>query len=291
VDAGLDYYEGPIDPAAILRAGYSFCLRYIDNAAYGLSAKDITKAEYVQLTTGGVRVLLVFEHDTLDYTGGFLQGVINARRALAGADLLGYLGPIFMSVDTSPSMTPAQVAVALDYLDGADRVLAPGRLGIYGFIEIIEACQAKRLGSVYWLAGHQPAADAGVHIWQKNTGTVQVGGVECDVNIQLLPFEEDDLTPDQDAKLTAVYQFVTGSAEVIPQGTAWPGWPTWSGGSDQHLTATDYLRQGNVDMTKVKEVLASFSVGEGGDFGQLSDADVDRIAQRVIQLLDAKLSG
>lgn len=65
------------------------------------------------------------------------------------------------------------------------------------------------------------------------------------------PQEDDELTDEERAMLTAVYQFVSGSATVVPQGTPWPGWPTWQGGSDEHLTATDYLRRNNVDQTQV----------------------------------------
>lgn len=64
------------------------------------------------------------------------------------------------------------------------------------------------------------------------------------------------------AMITALYQFVTGSAAVIPQGQPWPGWQTWPGGSNEHLTATDYLRRANtqlaqlqLDLNKIKTAL------------------------------------
>lgn len=62
---------------------------------------------------------------------------------------------------------------------------------------------------------------------------------------------EDDLTPDQNAMLTACYQFLSGSATVVPQGTPWPGWPTWPGGTDEDLTATDLLRRANVQLNSL----------------------------------------
>jgi hypothetical protein len=59
------------------------------------------------------------------------------------------------------------------------------------------------------------------------------------------------------AMITAVYQFVSGSAAVVPQGQPWPGWPTWPGGSNQKLTATDYLREANVQLTKLQADVAA----------------------------------
>jgi hypothetical protein len=66
---------------------------------------------------------------------------------------------------------------------------------------------------------------------------------------------EDDLTDEQNAMLTAVYQYITGSAAVVPQGTNWPGWPTWPGGTDENLSATDFLRRANVQLNALADAV------------------------------------
>jgi hypothetical protein len=296
--SGLDYYSGAtINPADIAAANYSFVCRYVDNPVYGLGAKDITQVEYYELIRAGLSVYLVFEHTAQDYAAGFLGGVVNAQRALAGAQWLDYSGPIFMSVDTH--LDAQQIPVAISYLDGAQHILAT-KLGVYGFSELIQACQAQNVGAYFWQAGDKPAPNSGVHLWQENNNTVTIDGTPCDVDLMLLPMPppEEDMTPDQSAMLTALYQYVSGSAEVVPQGTSWPGWQTWPGGSDQSLSATDYLRQANVDITLLKAEIAaikatmdSLSVGQEGSFGNLSPEDISRIAAAVMESMASKLGG
>lgn len=53
----------------------------------------------------------------------------------------------------------------------------------------------------------------------------------------------DDLTQQEHDMLVALYQFISGST-IAGQ---WPGWPTWGGGTNENLTATDYLRRSNVE--------------------------------------------
>jgi hypothetical protein len=113
-----------------------------------------------------------------------------------------------------------------------------------------------------------------------------------------------ELTDEERGMIVAIYQFVTGSAEYLPPGTTWPGWPSWAGGTDEHLSATDYQRRANVEIRQswdaVKQLqtlvqalqtkLESLSTGPGGELGQLSEADRTAIAQTVVGLLAAKMA-
>jgi len=308
---GLDYSAGVIPSAAIQAAGYRFVIRYVDNPHLSHTAKHIDPAEYAALRAAGITVYLVFEVDTDDMLGGFVDGLAHAHRAGAGADWIGYPGDqvIFFACDRH--VTPAQVSAALAYLDGVATVLGAHRVGVYGFPELITVCIARGVGAAYWQCGTAPDTGGPVHLWQRNTATVHVAGIECDVNELLRPIPGPDaqrhtpaegttvmaLTPEQDAKLTALYQYVSGSATVIPDGHPWPGWATWPGGSNQHLTATDYLRQTNVDLTTLKTQVAGlratldgFSTAPDGSFGALSDADIHRITEAVLVALAHKLT-
>lgn len=98
-----------------------------------------------------------------------------------------------------------------------------------------------------------------------------------------------EFTDNDRAMLTAVYQYVTGSATVVPQGTDWPGWPTWPLGTDEHLTATDYHRRANVQLMAIANAVDALRPGRAGALNpQLSAADVNRIAAAVVALQEVK---
>lgn len=48
--------------------------------------------------------------------------------------------------------------------------------------------------------------------------------------------------------LVALYQFASGSVNV----GEWTGWPTWPGGTNENLSATDYLRRANVQLVELQ---------------------------------------
>lgn len=183
---GLDYSAGTIPGAVIRAAGHSFVIRYVDDPKAGLSRKHITPPEYADLVHAGLDVWLVFEIGTGDMLGGFNAGAANARRALAGANWVGYPGdhPIFMASDMH--LTGPQVRTAVTYLDGAASVLGHARTGCYGFPELTAAAQGH--AAVFWGCGHDPGPGGAAHIWQRNDGFVRVGGLSCDLNVLYRPF-------------------------------------------------------------------------------------------------------
>jgi hypothetical protein len=273
--AGVDYYAGPVNPAALTAAGYACVFRYVDDAIYGLASKNITVVEYNELTAAGLDVYLVFEHLADDYTGGFLAGVVNAQRALSGATQLGYSGPVFISIDDH--LDAEQIPIAVDYLDGAEHILGQ-QLGVYGFSELIQACQAQQLGSVYWQCGHQPAANAGVHVWQRNDGSVTVDGVVCDVDVILIPFpEEDDMAQVPQDQWNTVYTQLCGLF------TAWAGGTT----GDPDNTAYDflqYLLRANVQLNQLGlQVAALQTTVDSLTSGTIAEGEVRRISEAVVQ--------
>lgn len=262
---GLDYSAGTISGAVIKNAGHKFVIRYTEDPNQWLGSKHIRPAEYTQLIAAGVEVFLVFEIGVDDMLGGHAAGVANATRARAGATWIGYppAYPIFMACDMH--LTTPQIATALEYIAGAATVLGDS-LGVYGFVELIEASM-NGPARYWWQCGHSPTGN-NVHVWQRNNaGFATVGGIQCDVNELYLPMPtgEDDemaLSPTEHAMLVAVYQYVSGSAELVPDGTPWPGWPTWPGGTEENLTATDLLRRANVQLTALLAAIETLkSVG------------------------------
>jgi len=61
--------------------------------------------------------------------------------------------------------------------------------------------------------------------------------------------QEDDLRDDERRWLEGVFMQITGND--------FAGWPTWDGGTNEKLTAVDYLRRGNVETRQVHSNLAS----------------------------------
>ena len=185
---GLDYSAGTIRGATVRADGFNFVIRYVDDpATVTLGSKHCRPAEYADLVAAGVDVWLVFEVQTTDMLRGHAAGVVDARRARAGADVLGYPAGsvIFMACDMH--VTAAQIPVALSYVDGAESVLGHDATGVYGFWELIDTCIAQGKGVAYWQAGIAPDPTDAVHVWQRNDGTIRVGGVDCDINELRIP--------------------------------------------------------------------------------------------------------
>lgn len=177
----LDYSQGRPSAAAVKAAGHSGVIRYIGTPG---RTKNITRAEYADMTSKGISVALVYENRTGDAGGGYGAGVTAARNARADADSVGFPSsrPIYFAVD-SDQVTAADFAAVSAYLDGAASVLGSlFRVGVYGEYEVIE----RNVGS-HASYGWQTAAwslgerSAKAHIYQR-LGQVYVGGIQSDVN-------------------------------------------------------------------------------------------------------------
>jgi len=190
-----DYSDRPPGGAALLAAGFSGVIRYCGRP--GLT-KNISAAEYQDLVNHGLQVLLVFEHFQNDVTRGRQAGIDNARAALADARACGIPDRVGIAAASDQHLTSAQVSAGLRYQAGFAEVLGLARTGVYGFGEYVNAVRAAGTASWFWQAGHAPAANSGVHFWQRNAGHTQVvlNNTTCDIDDQLLPLGEDDVSYD-----------------------------------------------------------------------------------------------
>lgn len=183
---GLDFSAGRISGRTIREAGHAFVVRYCGTPG---RTKNIVRSEFQDLVSAGLTCWLVYENDTEDHAGGFNGGVAAARAARADADAIGYPsgGVIFFCADRH--LAPAEVPVALAYLDGAASVLGRGAVGAYGFSEFINAAKAQGKAAYFWQCGSRSAVGAGTHIYQRNSGvaTTTLNGVQCDINDLLIP--------------------------------------------------------------------------------------------------------
>lgn len=287
----LDYSGGAIRGAAIRAAGYAGAIRYVDTPA-NAGQKHVRPAEYADLTAAGCQVHLVFEVGTGDMLGGRQAGIANATRAVAGATWVGHTGLIFMACDMH--LTAAQIPTALAYIDGAATVLGTGRTGVYGFTELITAARAGGHGAVFWQCGVNPGSVSGVHLWQRNDGTVQVGGVQCDINEQYQPIGStdwfdmatiDDLRAAIKAELGNTVWQTTGT---LPNRRGPNSTPSGSYAD----TLWGYAMTAEGATYRIEQAVSKLAgtTPSPSPAGSLSDADVQRVAAAVVKLLGQKTS-
>lgn len=100
------------------------------------------------------------------------------------------------------------------------------------------------------------------------------------------------LTPDEQSRLTATYQQLSGSLEP----GKWDGWPTWPGGTNERLTLVDYSRRANQQLVSLQAGQAALKAeldtlrASTPTGGALSDNDVQRIAVAVANTLAQRMA-
>lgn len=177
----IDYSSGTISGAAIKAAGYKGALRYITSPDRmnppGANQKHMTWEEYNDHKANGLDTVFIFQGNTADADSGFSGGVANAQRAVAGMKSLGAPldTPVFFTNDRPTLPNPESWR---QYLLGARSVL--GRVGQYGFRNAIDA--GWSVADWHWQCGALSALREGVHVYQWNNGSDNVGGRTVDIN-------------------------------------------------------------------------------------------------------------
>jgi hypothetical protein len=177
----LDYSAGRPSADAVRAAGHVGVVRYIGTPG---RTKNITPAEYRDLTSKGVGVALVYENHAGDAADGYAAGQTAARNARADANNIGFPStrPIYFAVD-SDQVTAGNFAAVSAYLDGAASVLGSvARVGVYGEYDVVE----KNVGT-HAHYGWQTAAWSGGKRSPKGAlyqrlGQIYVGGIQADVS-------------------------------------------------------------------------------------------------------------
>lgn len=299
---GLDCSDnqGSINWAAVASSGIEFAyvkLSEGENSSYSTAAAQFNGATAAGLTTGG------YTFARPNYSPQ-ANAAAFAEQLLALNAIEGHLPPCLdLEVGTGYLGNWASTFVTeLRRLTGCTRVMVYSSLSFFK-TQITESWMDDDV--LLWLAHiGVPAGQVGyssprlaLHQFSF-TGVVPGVSGNVDLDVALMPLDEmgDDmgLTPEQDAMLTACYQFITGSATVVPQGEDWPGWPTWAGGTDEHLTATDYGRRANVQLNALAAAVqgltaqhAALVKRSAAPPTQIGRSDINAIAASVASLLEA----
>lgn len=262
-------------------------IRYID-APENLKTKHTNKAEYDDLVRSGLNMsAMYFENGYEDPNTGYAGGQANARRALRGAEWLGFKGVVLMCCDRWFVQAPHQPVTAARwqaYLDGAVSVLGRARTGAYGFRDAIDAAQGHV--DYFVQCGSRSVLHPKANGWQDNNTQPKVGGIATDRVLILKNFatQEDDLTPDQANQLAAVYDnLITPVKSYVP-------------GSTAAYNTAQYVRYNNATLydqavnqwpalkTSVADIAAKVATLESGG------VDLDTLAAKVAELVAPALA-
>lgn len=303
---GIDVssYQGSVNWQAVKESGVGFCyVKFSEgtSSSYATAPAQFNGATAAGLVTGGY-------HFARPNYSPQANAAAFAEQVTALNAVAGHLPPCLdLEVGTGNLAGWASAFVAeLRHLTGCRRVMIYSSLSFFT-TQITEAwCDDDVL---LWLARFNNApGQVGyssprlVMHQYSDAGSVPGVAGHVDLDVALRPLDQltgDDpmagLTPEQDAMLTAVYQFITGSADVVPPDVDWPGWPTWPGGTDEHLSATDYQRRTNVQLNALAAAVselgnktAILTKRTSSAPLQLGQADVNRIAASVVSLLEAR---
>lgn len=287
----LDYSAAKLSGATIRNAGYSGVIRYIDSPA-NLARKHTDKAEYDSHRAAGLDVMLVMQTTTSASDGGYSVGQDHARRALAGANYLGYSGPIFFTNDRT---TVPDTAAWRGYLNGAADVLGIDRVGAYGFRNAIDLAGGR--ATYFWQAGRKSDLSPRTHIWQDNNTQVTVGGIFCDRNLILkdLSSTEETLDVQERNALFSIYNALfkdnAGNLEQPTQG-------------DQAIITrlVELQQESDAELVQVGEVAAkvdALDLAMGAELSELSSkldnlqlgaVDYELLADKVAERLAQRLA-
>lgn len=282
----LDYSAAKLSGATIKAAGYAGAIRYIDDITNPslVKAKHTNRAEYQDHVAQGLDDYLVIEVGVSDADGGWNRGVELARRALAGANVIGYPAhrPIFFCNDRT---TVSSASAWRGFLDGAASVVGRDRTGAYGFANAMDLAVGH--ASCFWQAGRRSDVRSFVNFWQDNNVQVTVGGITCDRNLVLKPIalvEEEDMNWEQDRRLYNLDRVINATFEdqdtVTGVQPEWPGWATNTG------TAPPKIAIDNPFLARVRAVESKVdSLANPGTIQV--EVDYDRIINGVVARLNA----
>jgi hypothetical protein len=187
-----DYSAGRPTAAQLKAAGFGGVLRYV---AYGRAQKLLTAAEVVELRNGRVELACVIESSTGDAWGtevddDYARGVQFGVAGLAHMAQLGVPSWVPLACAADAHAATSQLDDVRRFAAGFASVVAPIRpAGFYGFQETLNAVRGTPGITWFWRCGSQPSAveKTWTHLWQRNDGTVTIGGVPVDINEQYIP--------------------------------------------------------------------------------------------------------
>lgn len=195
--------DNALSGALMAAQGYDGALAYLGVPGY---AKEMSAATVGDLLAHGRKIIGCYEINTDDGTHAapaveHAEGRAHAQALMAdilakGADDTTHLLP---AVDEH--LTATMIAQAVEYqrgfFDECRRARWRGRVGCYGFSEFVIAAAVAGVADWFMACGSAASIPAWTHIWQDNTQTDSIGGVQVDVDWLLNPLPAPAATTKQ----------------------------------------------------------------------------------------------
>lgn len=223
MSSAFDYSAAAISAAALRAVGVTTVMRYVSTAGNG---KNVTKAEYAELTAAGIAVGLVYETTGQWMLGGYSAGLAAARSARAQATAVGYPATHRIWYAADFDAVAAQITTVLDCLHGcADAEGSKNLVAAYGDFDVCNAAVAAGFAAPWqtdaWSSGRWCTAA----VLRQTGQTTTCGGVQVDINEitgSLFPApataapaaEEDDMSTTSNAGRAGI-SWPQGSRHVV----------------------------------------------------------------------------
>jgi hypothetical protein len=236
MSTGLDFMYPPDDPPAFARAargiGHTFVMRYV--AAPG-NPKIVTPAEVAAYRMAGLAIGIVFEEGQWRPREGDLAGRADgiAARDQAKAAGLPAGWPIFGAVDFDP--LDSELPTVASYLSA-------GGFECYGNAKTCQYMSDRAVCRHFWQHDWGGGDFAAKHLHQHG-GTMDVGGVNCDLNVEfsagccIWGLPTASILPEDDDLLT--FTDSTGHYRCDPSGAVYAFDPHGKPGG-RYLGGLDY---------------------------------------------------
>lgn len=280
-------YTGKIPGAILKAAGYTEVFRYLtDLDRPDLWPKGLTEEEVIDLRAHGIKIHLNRETTADFMLGGYTKGRKESVQCRQWARQLGFTDDEKIIYSADFQVTSAKQALLDEFNSGAaqgeidlgaSHAQALKRVWNYGQYSVVKRCLDLGYGGGWqitnswsWDADRQLQKDPRAYAYQL-IGGVSVGGVDCDRN---------ELNPNYMPEVIVA---------KIPDTIA-KRWPDLSGEFPPNADFDDsnaiiWADAGaRYAAKRSDEILAAVKAIPAGGATSLSDADVDRIAHRLLVL-------
>jgi hypothetical protein len=271
-------YTGKIPGAILKAAGYTEVFRYLtDLDRPDLWPKGLTQPEVDDLRFHRIKVHLNRETTKDFMLGGYSKGLDEARKCRAWARRLGFADDEKIIYSADFQVNSAQQALIDEFNLGVAHEDGQENVWNYGQYSVVKRCLDLGYGGGWqitnswsWDANRQLQKDPRAYAYQL-IGGVSVGGVDCDRN---------ELNPNYKPEVIVA---------KIPDTIA-KRWPDLSGEFPPNADFDDsnaiiWADAGaRYAAKRSDEILAAVKAIPAGGATSISDADVDRIAHRLLAL-------
>jgi hypothetical protein len=155
------------------------------------SAKDMTAAQYADYVEHRLLLILAYENLSTDISGGGAAGAAHANAFLADArkKKIAFTENALPAVDehVSSRNIPGMLVYVRSFRNTLKLGGWKGRIGIYGFSEVLIACHDAGITDFYVGAGSKKDMPPYVNIWQDNTTSITIAGSADDKDWILVP--------------------------------------------------------------------------------------------------------